>query len=232
MKKTSLVIRTVGIILIAFSVIFCSSCSNSCKNVNCQNTSGCNGGDCSCPAGYSGHLCELSSIVFVNKTPTDVYINVNGATTMILPTYSVTLTDTSGKSVTAEAYTYTGPFGTAEGDTVKWPEPYTYPVTTPTINGTIQVIDLNVGNTYFLLKIINNDASQTVDSIVVNNGGSTITTHLSIPNNDTLYNAGYYPASTSTYVTAYGSGGGTWLYTLNQLGILFTSNQTSTITIP
>ena len=233
MKTTTFTVRTLAIAFVAYFSVLCSSCSNSCKNVNCQNTSGCSGGSCTCPSGYSGRFCELSGIIFLNKATTDVYINVNGATSVILPGAYLTLTDTSGKSVVANAYTYAGPSGTAEGDTIKWPEPYTYPVTTPTVNGTIQTIDINVGISYFLLKIINNDPTQTIDSIVVNNGASgSMTTQLSIPHNDTLYNVGYYPATATTSVTAYGSNGGVWAFSTTTLGIHITDNQSSTINIP
>ncbi len=50
-----------------FSGLMLTSCSeDDCKDVVCQNNGVCNGGNCDCPDGYEGTLCEnLSSAKFV-----------------------------------------------------------------------------------------------------------------------------------------------------------------------
>jgi uncharacterized membrane protein len=48
--------------LFAFTVVTYTSCKkDKCKDVTCQNGGTCSDGNCSCPTGYSGTLCETGS---------------------------------------------------------------------------------------------------------------------------------------------------------------------------
>ena len=210
-----------------------TACNNACRNTVCQNTGQCNGGACSCPSGYSGNLCQMSSIVFTNNTPTEIYMVVNSMSGVIPPNgITRAFTDTSGKAANVYAFTVgTLSSGLPAGDTVKWTTTYNFP-TTATSDTALQE-PLNVGASYFYLNIVNNDtALQTVDSVVVDYGTGITTNGISIPPNNISYGIGYYTANTSTTVTAYGSKGSVWTFTNAQLALPYTTNQAVTITIP
>lgn len=50
------------ITLFAFTAVTYTSCKkDKCKDVTCQNGGTCSDGNCSCPTGYSGTLCETGS---------------------------------------------------------------------------------------------------------------------------------------------------------------------------
>ena len=42
-----------------WGLLLCVSCSDPCKNVECENGGTCNDGSCNCPEGYSGAQCEI-----------------------------------------------------------------------------------------------------------------------------------------------------------------------------
>lgn len=59
MKSMRYLLLTAFVTFAIFSAIFYSACNkNKCHNVLCQNNGVCNSGNCVCPVGFEGNLCQ------------------------------------------------------------------------------------------------------------------------------------------------------------------------------
>ena len=195
MKKTRLILLTALLTLGAFATIIYSSCKKDpCSGVNCLNGGSCSGGTCSCPSGYSGVNCQLSTLVYTNDTYTPITITFNGATSTIPVGSSIAYTGTAGAGASFSAYT-SGAFGA----TITWPAVTDY---FPT-GGNDSPIPLDVDASYFYLKVIN-IYSYATTSLVVNVGLTTQTNEaVGIPADGNTYGVGYYLAFANTAIRPY-----------------------------
>jgi hypothetical protein len=140
---------------------------------------------------------------------------------------SVTYTGTSGSAAVVTAYTSaTTSSGTQVGALITWPSFTDY---FPT-GGNLTTEPLDVSATYFFLKMVNNDASQSVVSILVNYGlASQTTDNVIVPNNGNTYGIGYYLAFSNTEVYAVSSVSGNYWTSFPY--IPNTLNASATVTI-
>ena len=209
MKQIKPVILSILMTLGAFSLIIYSSCKkDACKGVVCKNKGTCSGGNCSCPTGFSGNRCELSTIVFKNNTYTPVSITVNGAAYTIAKDSSLLVTDTAGKIATVAAAT-SGKTATGAviGYTVNWSLKDTFPT-----NGTkfMQPLDVdpidpaNNKDEIYYLEVVNNNDSLAATQIVVIDlyTSERINLDMNIPNNGKAYGIGYFSSDLNTALQA------------------------------
>jgi len=221
MKQIRTLLLTATITLAAFSAIVYTSCSkNKCSGVNCQNGGACSGGVCSCPTGYSGNFCELSSIIFQNNAYTPVYITVNSTQGTIPAGASVAFVGTAGANANVTATTQG-----AYGSVYTW-TPFTdafptggYPLTET----------FDISSDYFYLQITNNDAYG-INGLYVNYGLPAQTFETPSLSSYGTYGIGYYLAYGNTKVSVNFTGGGT--YTTSNLAIPNTIDASYTVTIP
>lgn len=233
MKQTKTILLTAVAVLLAFSATIYTSCKKDpCKGVNCQNGGACSNGKCSCPSGYGGNFCELSTLTYTNDTYTPIIITFNGQTSTIPVGSSVSYLGSAGSSVTFSAYTSgTTTSGTQVGLQIQWPS------TTDVFPGNgaagETVIPLDISSDYFFLKIINNSA-YSIGKVEVNYDLLSATTNdVTIPNDGSTYNIGYYDAWTNSDLYLLSTGGSVyWSYGSGGagLGLPFTANQRFTYT--
>jgi hypothetical protein len=164
-----------------------------------------------------------STVTFINPTYTTISINFNGESKTIPAGGSAIFTGTANTSSYGSAQTSgQTTSGTQVGALMTW----TISQAFPSGNGNIDYT-LNIGSDYFFLKVIN-QSSVTIQKIYVNYGLVTQTLdNISIPNNGTTYNIGYYKAYTNSNVRA--ESGATYWY-WNPLSLPFNNNQSKVLT--
>src|SRR6185312_5090296 len=103
MKHRSTIILSAIITLLVFAGITYTSCTRDrCKGANCLNGGACSDGQCICRDGYSGLSCEIknrSTVVFNNKTFTQVILVVEGVAKMVDTGASLSFTGYVGDSI-------------------------------------------------------------------------------------------------------------------------------------
>ena len=238
MKKAKFFITTVFILVASVLAVVYSSCSSStnCTNVVCLNGGSCSGGKCQCPAGFSGARCQTranSAIMYTNNTYTPITINVNGTTKTIpagtsaafagqYASQAVMTANTTGNS---GSLANSNPSGLV-GMTLNWSRTDSFPIT-----DTLR-IPLNVGPTYFFLRMQNNDPKNIIDfyvNISFPGPGEQVFQDVTIPNNGVVYDMGYYLAFSSSNVQVQTSDSRViW----KAVSLPFTNNQSCTISIP
>ncbi|MCW3120745.1 MAG: hypothetical protein JWQ38_237 [Flavipsychrobacter sp.] len=156
----------------AFSAIVYTSCKkDACKGVVCKNKGTCSNGTCTCPSGFSGKSCELSTIAFKNNTYTPVSITVNGAAYEIAKDSTLLVTDTAGRIAKVTASTSGKSADTAIGYVVKWAFSDTYPTDGTTFNQPLDVQAENPANNkeqVYYLEVVNNNALAVTQVVVLN----------------------------------------------------------------
>ena len=223
MKQTKLVLFTAVIALCSFVAVVYSSCTRDrCSGVACQNGGTCSGGTCNCPTGYTGNLCQQSSILFTNDTYTDISLTVNGTTGTLAAGNSVSYVGTPGATAVVSAVT----LGTATYGTLSWSYTDHFPT-----GGNSLTEPFDVSSDYFYLEMINNTSSQTITTVAVNTQTSSLTTvdNVNILNTGVIYGVGYYSAYPNTSVSASTNTGGNVSWTPYQLNLPFTANQHSLV---
>lgn len=214
-------------------VVFTSCTKASCETVICQNGGACSNGECVCPTGFSGTLCETastSSIVYQNNTFTPISITVNGVSKTIpvggLVAYTGRYgTDALGGAVTSGAATSLGVNleGGLIGVTINWSISNPYPE-----KDTLKV-PLDIGSTYFFLRLTNKGAKDIINYYVnydfpYGNYYGDVT----IPNNGQTYDLGYYLAYSSSNVQTQSSDSKVvW----QAVSLPFTKNQSISVTV-
>jgi len=210
MKQLKILVLTVVITFSAFAAVIYSSCKKAtCSGVVCQNGGSCSKGSCSCPAGYSGNLCQLSSILFQNNTFTQVSLSVNGAPSTLAIGGSVVYAGATGSVVTVAATTAgSSSSGVQYGSTISWSFTDTLPS-----GGAGFTQPFNVSPPWFYLQLINDDAAQYITSLYVNYGSPLQTMEtVSVPNDRNTYGIGYYRDSTNTQIYALSGAAQTWTW--------------------
>jgi len=169
----------------------------------------------------------VTEIDFYNNTYTPVTITVNGATSTIPVGSFVAYTGDEGSAVNVTATTANySTSGSQIGEQVSWTISDIY----PSSSNSPQQDNIDVPSTYFFLKIINQSAL-TIGQVYVNYGLTAQTLdNILIPNNDNVYDIGYYLAFTNSNVNLISAGGSVnWDYnislplTINQ-DYIFTAN--------
>ena len=163
------------------------------------------------------------TIKFINPTFTTIDITFNGETTVILPGGSASFTGTAGVSATGNASTSgKNSIGNRLGLLMTWGIIEVFPSGGGTLDYT-----LNVGSDYFYLKI-KNISTKTIDKVYSNYGTAAQTIdYLSLPNNGTTYDIGYYQAFINSNVRLEST---TTFWYWNTLGLSFSNNQQITLT--
>jgi len=237
MKNIKLFILTAMVMATCcVAAIFTSCTKSSCTNMVCQNGGTCSGGNCQCPTGFSGSLCQLratSAIQYINDTYTPISIAVNGNSQTIPVGGKVTFAGQYGIPATTLAST-SGTAGSLGIDnagaiiglTINWSRVDSFP-----ISDTLR-IPLDVGATYFFLKLINTGTKNVIDYYVNYQFpyGETYE-DITVPNNSTTYNMGYYLAYANSNVQAQASNGTTPQIIWRAVTLPFTSNQSFTATL-
>jgi hypothetical protein len=235
MKNIRVILLAFAVTVALFSVVVFTACNKTtCNGVVCQNGGTCANGNCQCPTGYSGALCQLkasTAISYKNNTFTPITIAVNGATATIPVGGSVAFAGQVGTVATGTASTS----GTANelgistangiiGLTISWDINNTFPS-----SDTLRV-PLDVGATYFFLRIKNTYSKNIIDFYVnVNFTYGQVYQDVTIPNDGNTYDMGYYLAYSSSNVQTQSSDNKVvW----KAVTLPFTSNQAYTVNIP
>lgn len=222
MKKI-LVTATV-MLLIFFAVVYTSCRRDPCTKMVCYNGGVCSRGTCLCPTGFTGSLCQYTSIVYYNNTYTPVYITVNGSQATIPAGESVVFDGTPGDY--ADVYAYTmgqTSSGTQIGLKISWDFSENFP-----ISGVYET-DINVSAKYFFLQL-KNSSPFNIGQEYVNDGLSSETRDdVLLPNDGNVYDMGYYEAFSNTRVATY-TPSGAFVGTVN-VRLPFTVNQHSLLTV-
>jgi hypothetical protein len=167
-----------------------------------------------------------STITFINDTFTPVNITFNGFTATISQNGNAVFTGTAGQTATGSATTYgSTTSGSQLGATVSFQLSVKFPTAGTNVN-----YPLDVPNTYFYLKVVNNNANYNIRTIITNSGYSgTLTDNVNIPNDGQTYLIGYYPvyanSNVNLYATLYLQ---VWSFT--NLSFPNTINQSKTLT--
>ncbi len=200
MKNFKLLAFTTSLAFASFGAIVFTSCNKqNCSMVTCQNGGTCSDGKCSCPAGYSGILCEVkarTAIRYKNNTYTPISITINGDGQTIPVGGSVVFpgvmgTTAFGTAATAGSANQLGisdPGGII-GLTMNWSLDHTFP-TTDTMT-----VPLDVGSTFFFLKM-SNSRSADIINYYVNYQFSYGQAYqdITVPHDGQTHNMGYYLA--------------------------------------
>jgi hypothetical protein len=225
MKHTKLTVITAIIMATISGIVIFSSCSKtSCGSIICQNGGTCSDGKCSCPTGYSGSLCQTrakSAIQYVNNTFTPITIAVNGSVAYA-GQYGLAATGTATTSAEATSLGVNADGGKI-GLPINWSINNTFPIT-----DTLRV-PLDVGATYFFLKM-SNTSSRNIINFYVNVAFpyGEVYQDVTIPNNGTTYDLGYYLAYPSSNVQTQSSNS---VINWRAVSLPFTSNQSVTVNI-
>ncbi len=234
MKNIKLFIITAIVMITGSGLLIFSSCSKTtCGNLVCQNGGSCSDGKCVCPAGYSGNLCQTranTAIQYRNNTFTPIAIVVNGNALTIPVGGTGSFTGPTGSSATGTASTagaasqlgISTPGGII-GNTISWSIDNTFPS-----SDTLRV-PLDVGATYFFLRMTNNSSKNIID-YYVNVGFSygEFYQDVTVPNTGITYDLGYYLAYPSSNVQTQSSDSKiNW----KAVSLPFTNNQSFTATI-
>ncbi len=227
----ALLMTTIG------GTVIVTSCSkSSCSGLVCQNGGSCSSGKCSCPAGFSGTFCQFhanTAIQYVNNTFTPITISVNGVIqTIVANGGTVAFKGASGSAATGSASTS----GTASslgistdggviGLPINWSINNIFPNT-----DTLRV-PLDVGATYFFLRMINNRSTNIINFYVnVDFPYGNFYQDVTVPNSGNTYDLGYYLAYPGGNVQAQTSDSKVIWMPVN-LPQPFGSNQVYTVTI-
>ncbi len=237
MKNVKLFFAIVFVLVAASVAIISSSCSsNSCGSVVCLNGGSCSSGKCQCPTGFSGARCQTranSAIMYTNNTFTPITIVVNGTSKTVPAGTSVAFAGqyasqavmTASTSGNSGSLANSNPSGLV-GLTLNWGRTDSFPIT-----DTLR-IPLDIGPTYFFLRMQNNDPKNIIDFYVnINFPGPNeeIFQDVTIPNNRVVYDMGYYLAFSSSNVQVQTSDSRViW----KAVTLPFTNNQSCTISIP
>ncbi len=229
--KSFLMVLLVAIGILS-AAIYTSCNKSNCAGIVCQNGGTCNGGSCTCPSGFSGTFCDKvasGAISYRNSTFTPVNIFINGESAIIPPGGVAVFTGAFGSVASGNASTSaSAPLGVSGaggsiGSVINWQLNATFPAK-DTLKDT-----LNVGATYFFLRLANN-SNYNIINYTVNNGflHGMAYEDVTIPNNGQYYDLGYYLAySNSNLQTEYSN---SVLYSLG-ISLPFTSNQLFEATI-
>jgi hypothetical protein len=230
------------VILLAFTVmaaftgiVIFSACSkNDCGSIVCQNGGTCSGGKCTCPTGFFGTRCQgrnTTGISYKNNSFTPITISVNGNTQTIPVGGSVTFTGGNGIAATGTATTSGGsslgissPNGVI-GMEIDWQINNIFPS-----SDTLRV-PLDVGSSYFFLRMTNKGAKNIINYYV--NVGFPSTEEffqdVTVPNDGKTYDLGYYLAYSSSNVQTQSADSKiVW----KAVTLPLTNNQSFTVTIP
>lgn len=164
-----------------------------------------------------------STITVHNPTYTTIDLYFNGETRTIAAGGSTVFTDDEGVYATGNASTSgKTTSGTQVGLLITWNNMGAY---FPSA-GSNYDYTLNIDGSYFFLKM-QNISTKTISKVYVNYGLLSQTVdNISIPNNGTTYNLGYYQAFTNSNTRA--ESGATYWY-WNPLNLSFTNNQSKTL---
>ena len=234
MNKLRTFLLTTFVCLSLSTALIYTSCNKAtCTGIVCENNGTCSNGVCTCPSGFSGTFCETAAssvITFRNNTFTPVSITINGVGQTIPVGGTVAYTGLYGTIASGGASTSSStPFGinTADGtlgSVIVWNKNIPFPVS-DTLRDT-----LNVGRSYFFLRLVNNSAYGIIDYYV--NYAFEYGSYYydaTIPNDGRTYDMGYYLAYSSSNVQTQNSKSGVvW----KAVTLPFTENQTVTVTIP
>jgi len=235
MRNIKVILFSGVLTVMSFGAIVFSACTKvKCENVTCQNGGSCSNGVCSCPTGYTGTFCETaatSAISYKNNTFTPIVITVNSTGLTIPVGGSVTFTgkygtDATGTATTSGAATSLGisTAGGIIGLPINWSISNTFP------SGDTLRVPLDVGSTYFFLRIVNNGSEDIINYYVNANFtyGQTYE-DITIPHNGKTYDMGYYLAYPYSNVQTQSGPHSTVKY--HGLTLPFTANQATTVTV-
>ncbi len=238
MKKTTSFIVTTLITLLAIgATVYSTSCNrDKCSQVTCFNGGTCQNSFCTCPYGYEGDHCEIrvkTTIEYWNHSQTDIILTLNNVQYTVPAGLSKGFDGGFGDTLQGNAYTHG-----FRGCLIKWDTIMnTFPV-----KG-IAKVDLNVSAKYFYLYVVNDSASATLGTVIVNQG---LTAHsndsLLIPISlDTAHvikyqhsmGMGYFKAvdSSNVYVKTTFATGGEWSFRRSNgtLTLYNVENQVATV---
>lgn len=221
-----------------FSAVVFTACTKkktTCATVACRNGGTCNGDHCVCPTGYQGAFCETgvsSFVTYTNTTFTPVTLVINNVTQVLPVGASITLAGTYGTTSSGTATTSGGakslgvdlPNGVI-GLQINWNVNGAFP---STANDTT-VVPLQIGATYYYLRMTNNGTSP-VTSYIVNTFGSDSLNRqdVTIPNNGITYDLGYYLAYPNSNIQVTRGNGAV---TTSAVALPVTTNQTATVIV-
>ncbi len=232
-KIRTFLLTTLVCLSLSTALIYTSCNKATCTGVVCENNGTCSAGVCTCPTGYSGTFCEnaaASVITFRNNTYTPVSITINGVGQNIPVGGTVAFAGSYGTIASGGASTSAStPYGinTANGtigDVILWNKNIPFPVK-DTLRDT-----LNVGRSYFFLRLVNKSAYGIIDYYVnyLFSYGQYYY-DATLPNDGKTYDMGYYLAYSSSNVQTQDSHSGVvW----KAVTLPFTENQAVTVTIP
>jgi hypothetical protein len=206
MKIAKIILLTFLIATGLFGLVIFTACNKAnCTGSVCQHGGACANGVCSCPTGYSGTFCQTAartSLAYQNNTFTPITIAVNGiaATIPVGGSYAfsgVVGTDATGSASTSGAASKLGisTAGGILGLTIAWDINNTFPASDT------QRVPLDVGSTYFFLRVANKSSLDVID-YYVNYGFNYGLFYLdaTIPHDGVTYDMGYYLAYTYSNV--------------------------------
>ena len=227
MKKLKRFIIATSFITICSGLIYTSCNKPSCGGMVCENGGTCSGGTCSCPTGYSGNLCQVvanTAIEYQNNTFTPVTIAVNGdgrtipvgGTTTYIGQLGTVASGTASTSGAASSLGISNAGGII-GLTINWDLNNNFPD-----NDTLKV-PLNVGATYFFLRMANKGSFNIIDFYVnVEFSYGQVYQDVTVPNNGVTYDLGYYLAFSNSNVQVQTSNS---VVTWQAVTLPFTDNQ-------
>ena len=230
MKNAKQVVYATIFSLTALCAVIFSSCTkDKSTGLACQNGGSFISGGCQCPSGYSGELCQESTIVYINNTFTPLSVTVNNETHVLSASGGfASFTGNAGSTAAVSAFTSgTNDSGKQVGELVTWSFTNNFPTGGASLN-----VPVNVPADYFYLKMANADNYVPSVNFVQVNGGNQVlvSATVSVPNNANTYGIGYYKVSPSTHVyAAASSGGGNWTFTVSPANSL---NASATVIIP
>lgn len=234
MKHLKIILFAVATATIFCGVIFTSCNQNKCNSTLCLNGGTCSNGKCSCPTGYTGTRCQIAAttaIAYKNNSFTQVTITVNGKSSTIAPGASAVFTGQVNTPASGNALTFGGSeFGISSpsgqiGMEIDWNIDDVFP-TSDTLR-----LPLDVGSSYFFLRITNKGAKNIINYYVNVNFPSSeqFFQDVTIPNDGKTYDLGYYLAYSSSNVqTQSADSKVVW----KALSLPLTNNQSATVTIP
>ena len=235
MKSTNVFVLTLLLSAGIFGAVVFTACNKAnCTGIVCQNGGACANGVCTCPTGFSGTFCQTaatSALVYQNNTFTPITITVNGTTATIPAnggTYAFTGkfgTTATGSASTSGAASTLGvsTSGGVLGLVISWEINNNFPA-----SDTLRV-PLNVGSTYFFLRLANTSSYDIIDYYVnVNFSYGSYYLDATIPHDGKTYDMGYYLAFTSSNVQTQGAFSKVvW----KAVSLPMTTNQSATVTI-
>jgi hypothetical protein len=234
MKHITTSLLAVIVSISIFGVVVVTSCnSTNCNNVICQNGGSCANGVCTCPTGFSGISCETAAttaIVYINNTYTPISIAVNGKEGNIPVGGSLAFTGkvsslAKGTATTTASASSLGTniSGGLLGNLMNWDINNTFPAT-----DTLKV-PLDVGSTYFFLRVTNKSSSDIIDYYVnYQFPYGEYYGDVTIPKDGKTYDLGYYLAYSKSNFHSLSSDNKTFDADVNPA---FTKNQLFSVTV-